>query len=194
MTPEQIAASVPAIGSFDLIPEAEGAGIRALGEQFARAGDPVGTLACILANPPTTSGARTLARVELARDVMGFREVRTANLFARPSHRTSGIGPIGVESDGWLEARPGLQDVLQHADAILLAYGVVVPAGRARVHCRDQTEWLDDQIASRRLPTFQVGDGPRHPSRWQRWTFRLHPELEFIDALRLALVEVGGNK
>ncbi len=38
-------------------------------------------LVVIGSNPPTTSGRRTLRRVELARELLGFRTVEIVNLF-----------------------------------------------------------------------------------------------------------------
>lgn len=174
-----------------LLQPARGTGHRDLRDRVEPARGPTeGTLACILANPPTTSGARTLARVELARTILGFRESCVANMLARPSYRTSGIGAVGAEIDGWLEARRRLEEVLMNADAVLLAYGVAAPSGQARGHFRDQVNWLQSVIAARGVRTYQVGDGPRHPSRWQRWTYRLHPDLGFPEALKLSLIEV----
>ena len=97
---------------------------------------------------------------------------------------------LGTEEDGWLEARASLEERLDTAQGVLLAYGATAPTGEARAHFRRQVEWLHIRIAARGLPTWHVGDGPRHPSRWQRWTCRAHPAVPFAEALRSSLVPV----
>lgn len=47
-----------------------------------------GTLLAVLTNPPLTDGTRTLRRVDLAAELLGFDQQRVANLFAVPSHAT----------------------------------------------------------------------------------------------------------
>lgn len=147
-------------------------------------------LLAVLANPPLTDGQRTLHRVELAAQLLGFSHFEVANLFAVPSHATGAIAVLGIEEQGWLEARPSLERRLATAQGVLLAYGASAPTGRARAHFRQQVEWLDRCIARLDLPAWHVGDGPRHPSRWQRWTYRTYPEFSFVDALRRSLVPV----
>jgi hypothetical protein len=151
------------------------------------------TLACILSNPPTTSGARTLARLDLAREALGFETAVVANLFVRPSRRTGEIRLMGTDQDGWLEARPGLAHALCVSDAVLFAFGVEEPSGQARVHFREQLGWMRGEVSARQLTAYQVGDGPRHPSRWQRWTYRAHPDVTFPEAVRRSLVTVSGH-
>lgn len=150
-----------------------------------------GRLVAILANPPVTDGMRTLRRVELAAELLGFTDVGTANLFALPSHATGAIAELGVTEMGWLQARPNLTASINSAEGVLLAYGTTPPAGKARLHFHQQVLWLTEQIAHRSIPTWHVGDGPRHPSRWQRWTHRTYPETPFLEALRNSIVEVG---
>lgn len=144
-------------------------------------------LLAILANPPLTPGWRTLRRVELAREVLGYASVDVANLFAAPSQSTSAIAELGATAGSWLAARPQVQTGVMVADGVLLAYGVSSPVGPARQHYRQQVEWLDEQLASREVPVWTVGGIPRHPSRWQRWTSRMHPSLDFRSALALSL-------
>lgn len=145
-------------------------------------------LLVIGSNPPSqTSGARTLARVEMARDVLGFEQVKLVNLFALPSYRSGGLSELGATPQGWLGARPEIEQALGVADVVLLAYGVGEPTGPARAHFREQVAWLNDQITSRDLPTWWVDGAPRHPSRWQRYTWRTYPDLPFPEGLRPSL-------
>lgn len=141
-------------------------------------------------NPPSqTSGARTRARVDLAREVLGFEEARLVNLFALPSYRSGGLSELGGTPEGWLAARDKITDGLGRAAAVLLAYGMQTPSGPARVHFRDQVAWLDERISEYNLPTWWVGGAPRHPSRWQRYTWREFPGVTFEEALAKSLCQ-----
>ncbi|GGZ94284.1 hypothetical protein GCM10010389_36300 [Streptomyces echinoruber] len=153
----------------------------------------VRTLLCILANPPVGDGARTRARVALAGELLGYDAITIGNLFAIPSPSVTDIAILGTGADGWLTARVELQAQLKACAGVLLAYGVAAPTGPARHYYKEQLEWLDDALSGSPLPRYQVGDMPRHPSRWQRWTARQHPQLEFRDALRnsFALLQKG---
>lgn len=148
------------------------------------------TLIAVLSNPPLTDGRRTLRRVALAAELLGFDDVAVANLFSVPSHATGAIAELGITEDGWLAARASLDACLSAGNGVLLAYGATSPTGEARRQFRQQVDWLRGRIAARALPTWQVGDGPRHPSRWQRWTCRAHPGVPFLDALRDSFVTV----
>lgn len=149
-----------------------------------------GTLVAVLTNPPLTDGRRTLRRVALAAELLGFEDLAVTNLFSVPSHASGAIAELGVSEDGWLKARAPLEACLGTANGVLLAYGATSPTGEARLQFRRQVAWVHDRIRARALPTWQVGDGPRHPSRWQRWTCRAHPEVPFPEALRNSLVPV----
>jgi hypothetical protein len=149
-----------------------------------------GTLVVVLTNPPLTDGKRTLRRVALAAELLRFDEVAVANLFSVPSHATGAIAELGATEEGWLEARPSLDACLGVGNGVLLAYGATSPTGEARFQFRRQVAWLRSRIAARALPIWHVGDGPRHPSRWQRWTYRAHPEVPFPEALRNSFVLV----
>lgn len=147
-----------------------------------------GTLLVVGSNPPAqTSGQRTLARAQQAAAILGFEQAVLANLFALPTYRSGGIVDLGRTPDGWLDARSALFSGLDACDGVLLAYGTQEPSGEARAHHREQVRWLGEQIEDRSLPTWWVGGAPRHPSRWQRYTWRELPGIEFSDALRVAL-------
>jgi len=148
-----------------------------------------GHLLVVLSNPPTTSGVRTLQRVQVAKETLGFSSVSVANVFAISTHRTSGIAAVGAVPDGWIEARAALSQALAVADAVILAYGVQEPSGGARLHFRDQVAWLQAEIDARHLPTWMIDGKPRHPSRWHRHTHALHPSLTFAEALPAVLLK-----
>jgi hypothetical protein len=150
-----------------------------------------GNLLVILSNPPTTSGNRTLQRVDGARAVLGYSTVVAANLFSIPTYRTSGISIVGEAVEGWEAARVLLSDALASADAVILAYGCQEPSGLARQHFRDQLAWLHEKIQERDLRTWMIDGRPRHPSRWHRHTYKQYPDLGFAEALPLVLREVG---
>jgi len=147
-------------------------------------------LVAVLSNPPVTDGQRTFRRVELACSILGFDAHRVVNMFAHPSHATGELDRLGAEVSGWVEARPDIAAALDTGGGVLLGYGSTSPAGIARLHFRAQVDWLADQLSGLALPVWQLGDGPRHPSRWQRWTHRAHPGIPFEEAVRRSLVPV----
>lgn len=151
----------------------------------------IGRLAVVLSNPPTTSGLRTLQRVELARQTLGYASVVVVNLFSIPTYRTGGISEVGAVEVGWLNARPELSEVLSSADAVVLGYGCQEPSGPARFHFRDQLAWLFAEIENNKLRSWMLDGRPRHPSRWHRHTHAAYPGLPFAEALVLALRPVG---
>lgn len=151
---------------------------------------PARLLLVIGSNPPSqTSGKRTLNRVEQARDILGFEEARLVNLFGGSSYRSGDVSVLGVEPAGWLAARGDLEAGLSSASAVLLAYGTNPPTGPARLHFRGQVDWLEGRIAALSLPSWWVGGAPRHPSRWQRYTWREFPDTSYAAALEAALRE-----
>lgn len=146
-----------------------------------------GPLLAVLCNPSMTSGARTLARVQLASELLSFDDVVVANLFSLPSKSTRDIQQLGQLADPWIAARWPLVKQLERAGAVLLAYGLERPSGLAGEWHRAQVVWLSEIISARELPQFWVGGGPRHPSRWQRRTSRRWPGMAFRDAVALEL-------
>ncbi|WP_370039128.1 hypothetical protein [Nocardioides sp.] len=151
------------------------------------------TLLAVLTNPPTTPGERTLARVQLACDLLGYDDFAVANLFPLPSRSTRDINELGQVRGPWLAARPVLQEQLGAAAGVLLAYGLERPRGQAGQWHREQVTWLDAAITGRGLPRFWVGEAPRHPSRWQRCTSRRQPAVPFRDAVALELRPAPGG-
>lgn len=150
--------------------------------------DETRTLLVIGSNPPTTSGQRTLGRAELARQVLGFDHVELVNLFSRPTYRTGGVSLAGMTETGWQEARPLLQAAVARAEAVLMAYGTTKPSGAAAQHHLDQVAWIEELAQQRGLEVWTVGGEPRHPSRWQRYTYRAYPGVPFTEALLASLV------
>ena len=145
-------------------------------------------LVVIGSNPPTTSGQRTLRRVELAREILGFQTVEVINLFPLPTYRTTGISQVGQTIEGWGQARREIRASIAGASAVLLAYGVGHPTGAARHHHRSQVAWLDELLVAEGIAAWWVGGEPRHPSRWHRYTHRIDPSKAFRDVLPEVLV------
>ncbi|MEV5337827.1 DUF1643 domain-containing protein [Streptomyces sp. NPDC052676] len=148
-------------------------------------------LLCILANPPLRSGERTRGRLVLACDLLGFETFTMRNLFAVPSGTVTDISTLGATADGWAQARKQMESAFSACDGVLLAYGISEPTGAARKYHREQVRWVTERLVASGCQSFQVGDGPRHPSRWQRWTSRHHRELEFSAALEASLEAVS---
>lgn len=154
---------------------------RALSEARERA------LLVVLLNPPTGDGARTLARVDCAKELLGISEVSTVNLFGIATPHSRAISEVGEDVGGWLECRPRLELALAVSTDVVLAYGVSSPTGRARRHFQDQVSWLEALLDDSVATVWLVGGRPLHPSRWQRHTWRRHPGLSFRAALELEL-------
>ncbi|RYF49420.1 MAG: hypothetical protein EOO27_33660 [Comamonadaceae bacterium] len=125
----------------------------------------------------------------MARKILGFDEVRVSNLIGIPTYRSGGLSEVAAEQGTWLAYRSALSDALFEASAVLLAYGISPPTGPARHHFRQQVNWLEVEIKKLSLPVYWVGGAPRHPSRWQRYTFRTFSGEAFFEALGRALVE-----
>lgn len=145
-------------------------------------------LLIVASNPATTSGLRTLGRADKARAVLGFDTVEIANLFSVPTYRTGEISSAGSKAHGWHEARQQLESALCRANGVLLAYGLGKPTGLAAKHQSEQVAWLAGEICRRELPVWTVGGVPRHPSRWQRYTYREYPGVGFLEALAASIV------
>ena len=144
----------------------------------------------ICSNPAITSGLRTTNRAKKASLLLGFDTFAIGNLLDIPTYRTGDISEIAVDRVSWINSRANLSRLLAEASGVLLAYGVGKPAGPARAHFLDQVSWLSNQIKHRKLPVWAVGGEPRHPSRWQRFTYRSHPGVNFDTALELSLIRI----
>lgn len=144
-------------------------------------------LLAILSNPPKTAGTRTINRVRMAQESLNYASFSIANLFGIATQQSRDISTIGVDSAPWLEARAILEAELLNASAILLAHGTGSPSGPAGLHHRNQLAWLQSYISDLGLPVYVFGDGPRHPSRWQRYTSRTYPQDTFSTAIHHSL-------
>ncbi len=138
----------------------------------------------VLSNPATTSGNRTRARVELAREILEYESYAIVNMFSGATYRTGEIAQIGQSPAHWLQARDAIKEGLAEADCVLLAYGISEPTGPARAHHRSQVEWLHHELSTRSLPVCTLSGQPRHPSRWHRYTHANFPGLDLKSALR----------
>jgi hypothetical protein len=146
-------------------------------------------LLAVLACPPTTSGTRTLARVHELKSQLGLSDVAIVNLLKIATYRTTDISRVGVDKDVWIASRGEILRSLEESDFVLFAYGLSEPTGLARKWHREQIAWLQREISDRELIAFQIGDGPRHPSRWHRLTTRTHPGQDVSTAV-VELIQV----
>lgn len=147
-------------------------------------------LAVIGSNPATTSGVRTINRAHKACYLLGFETFLICNLLEQATYRTREISEAAADSDIWIRSRAGLAATISQASGVLLAYGIESPSGLAREHHAKQIEWLNHEIRGRGLPTWAVGGQPRHPSRWQRFTYRTYPGVDFETALARSLCRI----
>ena len=150
-------------------------------------------LLAILATPPETSGERTLKRLELARQILGFDSVRVVNVLDVPTFRTNGMSTAGKEALPWVESRPAISAGLAECDGVVLGYGVSEPTGTARLHYRTQIDWLWGELRASESLIWSVEMPPRHLSRWHRLTYKLAPDALFPDALRAVLLRVDSS-
>ena len=150
-------------------------------------------LLAILATSPETSGERTLKRLELARQILGFDSVRVVNVLDVPTFRTNGMSIAGKEEMPWVESRAAISAGLAECDGVVLGYGVSEPTGTARLHYRTQIDWLWAELRASESLIWSVEMPPRHPSRWHRLTYKLAPDTLFPDALRSVLLRVGSS-
>lgn len=146
-----------------------------------------GVLVAVLSNPPLTTGQRTRARVEVAREALGFDFVSITNLVGVPTATTPQLATAAAHPAPWLCARLILAQHLDGASGVLFAFGVRPPPGPTRRLVLDQVAWLEDAARARDLAIWSVSSSPRHPSRWQRWTSRQHPGVPFAAALQQEL-------
>lgn len=147
-------------------------------------------LTAVLFNPPLSSGARTVTRVELAAKLLGHTEVTIANLFPLPTQSVLDVNTAGKDFSLWQAARVCLVECTADGRDVLLAYGCQEPVGEVRAHFRAQLAWLNDVLAHTGNRLWMVSDQPRHPSRWQRYTSRSYPGMQFENALKLSLRQV----
>lgn len=141
------------------------------------------SLTAVLLNPSDLEGVRTVNRLKLLCSLLEIPNHQVVNLCIAPSRTTQGLEKVGASPLPWTRARSEITASLTNGSSILLGYGVTPPRGEAGAHFREQVRWLSGRLGEWDLPTWQVGAAPRHPSRWQRFTSRAHPELKFGEAL-----------
>ena len=154
------------------------------------ADQPGKVLLAILATPPETSGERTLKRLELACQILGFDSVRVVNVLDVVTFRTGGMSTAGKDEMPWLKSRAAISAGLAECDGVVLGYGVSEPTGTARRYYRTQIDWLWGELRASESLIWSVEMPPRHPSRWHRLTYKLEPDTLFPDALKSVLVRI----
>ncbi len=159
-------------------------------ESSGSALEPATVLLAILATPPETSGERTLKRLEMARQLLGFSEVRVVNVLDVATFRTNGMSTAGQDPEPWLRSRPAISAGINDCDGIVLGYGVGEPTGAARIHYREQLAWLWNRLDVLTAPIWSVELPPRHPSRWHRLTYKTSPGSDFETMLSTVLLRV----
>lgn len=127
----------------------------------------------------------------MAATLLGYEGSQIVNLLDVPTRDVTEIAVVATEREVWLRSRPPVATALDSCAAVLMAWGVSAPTGQARVHRSAQIEWVLEEVQTRGLPAWWVGGAPRHPSRWQRLTFRRHGGEPFREALAASLQPVG---
>lgn len=140
-------------------------------------------LLVILACPPITSGKRTLNQMEALRAYLNFSTIQHVNMNVEADLRTSSKNKKWDEEESWLEARTAISRAVNKSDCVLLAYGVQKPSGSARHFHSDQVIWLHKLLRRSDKTVFQIGNKPRHPSRWHRKTLKTQEQMSTMEAV-----------
>ncbi|TFB17515.1 DUF1643 domain-containing protein [Microbacterium sp. 3H14] len=132
-------------------------------------------LVAVLANPSITGGERTANRVALAATLLGFDRCSIVNLFSIPSASSRDIASLGRAPDAWRAARAEISAGITEAEAILLGFGTIATSGDGKRHLRAQLKWLRTELEmAGHAQVWQVGERPRHPSRWHQYLSDRH--------------------
>lgn len=147
-------------------------------------------LIAILHSRPRGQGRRTIARVELAAQILQTTQCQIANLLPVALDDVNQVPADDLEEVITL----GKTEICRALDGnpnskILLAHGVQLPAGPGRRLYREHLQWLHQEISSRQIRPWTLGGRPAHPSRWQRTTARVFPHLPFAEAVAVLLTD-----
>jgi len=154
-----------------------------------------GQLGVVLASPPLTDGLRTMRRLEIVTQILGYTSFKIANLFPVATHSVNDITKLGADGGVWLGARDELSVLGSTSTALLMAYGVTEPTGSARSHRRGQIDWLSERLQEEgHFFAWHVGTDPRHPSRWHQYLSDRRGRTDggtFNERLSRSLVELS---
>jgi len=131
-------------------------------------------------------------------EILGYDRSMIVNLFGRPSRSSRDIAVLGKEPEGWYDARQELSEAISVADGVLLGFGLIPSSRESGPHLRAQLQWLREELRKQgHLSVWQVGDRPRHPSRWHQYVSDVHQRTDggsFHERLHQALraVPLGG--
>lgn len=145
----------------------------------------------MLASPPLTTGARTLAHLRVAAEILGCDRMRVVNLFGIATADVPAISIVGQDPAGWVAARPSIEAAFAEADVLLAAWGVDLLTGPARDHRRAQLRWLASVAATAHHRTALTVGEARHPSRWHQYVSDRHGRVQgatFSERLRQVLL------
>jgi hypothetical protein len=148
----------------------------------------------ILMNPVPHERVTTSERnVRICAGLLGCEDVEIVNLHAWPTRDLPALAAVAHQAQGWLEARAAIERALSSADVLIAGWGVGRFSRDARSHLDNQLRWLATAAeGAGHSSAFQVGDPPRHPSRWRQFTSPVHERFEgatFEERLRNSLQE-----
>jgi hypothetical protein len=151
-------------------------------------------LLVVLASPPaSSSGARTLRRLEFLSEVLVGAELTTTNLCSTPSSDIPALSEVAATAEPWLSSRDDLSGHLGRCDEFLAAWGLPTLTGPARLHRREQIAWLETEARrAGHLTAWTVAGQARHPSRWHQYVSDKHGRTSggtFADRLREVLLQ-----
>lgn len=132
-------------------------------------------LVAILANPRPDATGRSATRIALAGEILGYDSTRIVNLFTWPSASSRDIALLGKMPEGWQDARRELTEAVYEADGVLVGFGLIPSSRESGPQLRAQLRWLHEELrTSGHVAVWQVGDRPRHPSRWHQYVSDAH--------------------
>ena len=129
--------------------------------------------------------------VRICADLLDCGGADIMNLHAWPTRDLPALAAVAHQAEGWLEARASIEYGLSKADVLIAGWGVGRFSRDARSHLENQLRWLATaaEVAGHDS-AYQVGDPPRHPSRWRQFTSPVHERFDgatFEERLRNSL-------
>jgi hypothetical protein len=131
----------------------------------------------------------------MAQQILGCDSLTVANLVSVPTQNLRELGMIAGDGQVWHESRPQLEEALNGADDVLLAWGLGGIPGSANRHFLDQTAWVRDVLSAKpAVRVWSIQGETRHPSRWHQYVSERHGRTaggDFMDRLTEVLTRVA---
>lgn len=130
------------------------------------------TLCAVLLNPALRQVEETITyhNVRAALPLMGCSELIITNLLNVATKDAPELNRAVISKQEIATAREQISMALQHADEVLVAWGMGGMTGDVRIALQQQTAWLFKTLGRHHLQhVWTVAGRPRHPSRWRQY-------------------------